>query len=85
MADLKPAFEGESQDSSPSDLKKGREVIRRKAHSGFLLKAYVKYIARPFAELRPYIRYAVIPSVMAFSMYWGDPPATLWDLLNPFK
>ena len=59
--------------------------IKRKAHSNIISKMYVRFVARPVGNLTPYIRYAVVPSMMLFSMYYGDPPATFWELINPFN
>jgi hypothetical protein len=59
--------------------------MKRKAHSNIFSKIYVRFVARPVGTLAPYARYAVIPSMMFFSMYYGDPPATFWELINPFS
>jgi len=59
--------------------------IKRKAHSNIISKMYVRFVARPAGTLVPYVRYAVVPSMMLFSMYYGDPPATFWELINPFN
>jgi hypothetical protein len=60
------------------------KITKRKGHSNAVSKLFVRFIARPFNEIKPYFRYAVVPSMMFFSMYWGESPATFWELINPF-
>ena len=63
----------------------GDEVSKpRAAHSGILTKIYARFVTRPVNEFLPYVRYMVLPSMFYYSLYVADPPATFWELINPF-
>jgi len=70
--------------SQQESLQQSRAVVRRKPRAGPLMKLFRRSKTYVFAYGPTFIRYGLVPSMLAVSLYWTEPQPSLWELLNPF-
>ena len=61
-----------------------KKAVQRFSKNNIVTNLYIRFITRPLGEITPYLRFAVIPSMWIWSMYFVDPPCSVWELINPF-